>query len=260
MGGRAGPVGSGSDGRPKPAQEIAEAERLLRRLALVDGVAVADDVVLGEPLASDESRWLRRAIDDGLVTLGPCPPTCTTTGPHPRRWNDHVTTKSGGSSHLFRASAHGRPVLRREVVPALAAYARAVLELGHPADHAVVFPAAVGRRRPGRGVRRTLAATDLLLGRDGGRPRLQVLALDSRQATRRVATALDVHGSRDELPPPLQRELDGTLVDGVDHLWIVGPNSIDPPNHVFRLTRQRRDLRFDRVDAVPAWELPGRRS
>jgi hypothetical protein len=143
-------------------------------------------------------------------------------------------------------------VLHREYLPAIAAYARAVLDLGYDAAGSVLL----GRRSPLR--RRLHRFTADHVQADGefrdpdGSVQLYIVAKSDRQLTRRVATALDACDNLVALRPEIAREVCGVAAVKPRFLWLVGPNTVEPARHVFRVATKGDHLSFTRVDAVPA--------
>src|SRR6266498_3258817 len=83
------------------------------------------------PLAKDECHWFNVAFDEGLFVFGGCPPGCFRL----RKWKasgpDHFVTRAGAPRHMFSEPHAQTPTLNREYLPHVAAYARAIYELGY---------------------------------------------------------------------------------------------------------------------------------
>jgi hypothetical protein len=54
--------------------------------------------------------------------------------------------------------------------------------------------------------------------------------------------------------PIALKELEYVLDLAPRYLWIVGPGSVDPPTHVFHVTVDGQNARFERVGALPGPE------
>ena len=107
--------------------EMRAAESLVRALA-----PSGHEVPIPEPLALDESRWLIIAVEKGLLEFTRCTDACArTSAACSRSACDHFETGSDDPHHLFAHIGRDRVALHREYVPAIAAYARAVLDLGY---------------------------------------------------------------------------------------------------------------------------------
>jgi hypothetical protein len=144
----------------------------------------------------------------------------------------------------------GAVALHRDRVALLGAYARAVLDFGYEPERSVLL----GRQPTGlrfedrrAGLERVDAAFE---GHDGS-THLQIKCLGERQRTRRLATAVDAGGLVSRLSQTATHELAAVLARRPRFVWLVGPNSIDPATHVFRLTAFDGDLRFSRIETVP---------
>lgn len=210
--------------------EMRAAESLVRALA-----PSGHEVPIPEPLALDESRWLVLAVEKGLLEFTRCTGSCGRTGAESSA-RDHFETGSADPHHLFTRVGEQRVALRREYVPAIAAYARAVLDLGYDTEGSVLLgPPSEGEFRD----------------RDGS-VQLQIVAKSDRQLTRRVASALDACDTLVGLRPEMAREIHGVTVTKPRFLWLVGPNTVEPAGHVFRVAPKGHHTTFTRVDAVPA--------
>jgi hypothetical protein len=207
------------------------AERLVRALA-----PSGHEVPIPEPLALDESRWLALAVEKGLLEFTCCPDTCPSAAGATSSACDHFETGSDDPHHLFARASQTRVALHREYLPAIAAYARAVLDLGYDTVGSVLLgPPSAAEFRD---------SDDFV--------QLQIVAKSDRQLTRRVATALDACGTYEALRPEIAREVRGVTVVKPRFLWLVGPNTVEPAGHVFRVATRHDQTTFTRVDAVPA--------
>jgi hypothetical protein len=201
-------------------------------------------VPIPEPLAIDESRWFVFAADKGLITFSPCH--------EPVSRGDHFTTGTDDPHHLFAQVDGCHAVLRREYVPAIAAYARAVLDDGYHQDGAVLLAERpTARRLVQRSTPSHVHTHAIFPARDGG-VHLQIEAKSDRQLVRRIASSLDAHRRLGALRADLAHELESVTVVRPRFLWLVGPNSIEPAAHVFRVTAAGDDLAFTRVAVLPA--------
>lgn len=214
--------------------EMRAAESLVRALA-PSGHAIP----IPEPFAVDESHWLLLAVEQGLVEFGPCPATCRE---HESRFegrSDHFDTDDGEPHHLF-AGRGDEVVLRRDHVAAIAAWTRAVVELGHRREQSTLLRAHNRRMVHAR------------FDADDGKAHLLIEARPDRQSVRRLATALDASGSLKRLRPDVAAELAHVATIRPAYLWIVGPSTIDPAVHVFRIEPDDVDgAHFTRVPSVP---------
>jgi len=81
---------------------------------------------------------------------------------------------------------------------------------------------------------------------------LQIEAKASPRQTAALVQAIERHGLLTELPKSAAKEVEYVLDLSPRHLWIVGPGSLDPPQHVYAVER-RGDLNaaFTRVNVFP---------
>src|SRR5438270_12819391 len=90
-------------------------------------------VPVREPVLEDECRWFLAAVEAKLVRFRTCPADCFRF----RKWgvpgDDHFDTPAGKPRHLFSSPLGDPAWLNREYVPHIAAYGRAVLDMGYPA-------------------------------------------------------------------------------------------------------------------------------
>jgi hypothetical protein len=226
--------------------EMRAAESLVRHLA-PSGLPVP----ILEPLALDESEWFLTAVEKGLIEFTNCNGSCTRTARGRPRTRDHFETGGGEPEHLFTVDGHSA-ALRRDYIPCVAAYARAVLDLGYDDIGATLF----GQRATGRRLVNPFTTTTVRTGAEfpaaDGSVHLQIEAKRERQLTRRLATAIDASGRLSALPRDFAREIEHIVPVGPRYLWLVGPNTIDPACHVFRVRVDGDDATFHRIDTVPA--------
>jgi hypothetical protein len=224
--------------------DMRRAELLLERLTCVD-----IGVQSGEPLALDESMWFLAAVERRLVEFTPCGRACTGAGASAQATRGHFETDGEPPHHLVTPRVDGELAFHRELVPAIAAYARAVIDLGYRADRASLLRRrTVHRRRVDLKPIRT--RSDVELRSRDGLVHLQIKAMPSRQETRRLAAAIDAAGTIAELPEHHAQVLACVRAVEPRYLWLVGPNTVAPEAHVFRV-RGNGKRGLERVPAVP---------
>jgi len=227
-------------------EEMRAAEGLVRELA-PKGL----EVPIPEPLAIDESSWFLTAVDKGLIEFSSCNGgcECARRDQIPRR--DHFETDKHDPHHLFDG-VDAPLTLRRSYLPCIAAYARAVLELGYDADHASLFRQhQVGTRFANARTNAT-AQSEADFAAPNGVVHLQIVSSSDRQTTRKLATALDACGSFSALPDGVARVVKNVIVLRPRHVWVVGPNSVEPSGHVFSVCVDDDDALFRRINEVPS--------
>ncbi|MEK7426658.1 MAG: hypothetical protein AAB131_22785 [Actinomycetota bacterium] len=196
-----------------------------------------------DPLYDDEARWFMTAVAEGVVEFRDCPDDC----PRRRKWDapgpDHFTTPTGAARHLFSYPTHHTAWLSREYVPHIAAYARAILELGFASA-----PRSFSRYRK---YRRDLVhrraghsyETDAEFYNSDGTIALQIEAKKSPRDVAGLVAAIESAHRLSELAPKACKEVEYVLDLSPEQLWVVGPGSIDPALHIF-------DVRVDGLDAT----------
>jgi hypothetical protein len=208
-------------------------------------------------LADDEASWFGRAMESGLVTCHECVPSC----PRLRRWRvsgaDEFTTPSGEARHLF-SFPPDRPRLNREYIPHIAAWAKAILDVGYDPSRAAFSRYRVFARDAITRLAGTGYETDAEFYGPGEAIWLQVEAKRDARQVDAIAAQLDRAGDLRELPLGTVKEIEYVLELRPAHLWVVGPGSVDPPAHVFRVAVDGRTARFERLPRLPS-PLQGQR-
>jgi hypothetical protein len=228
------------------ADDISEATRLVESPA-PGGFPCPIRVALVE----DECRWFLRGIENGVIQFRECDPGCFRF----RRWNttgpDHFDTPSGRPRHLFSKPIGPEAWLNREYVPHIAAYAKAVIDHGYPIEDSTFslyrkFTHDLIAKREGQGYE-----TDAEFYDSDGRIHLQIEAKASTQQTEKLAREMARAASLAELPVGTVKEIEYVLDLAPRFLWVVGPGSVDPATHMFKVTVDGLNARFDSVDAFP---------
>lgn len=226
--------------------EMRAAESLVRNCA-----PTGIDVPIPEPLAVDESAWLLTAVDKGLVEFTHCTDACTRRARTRTSARDHFEIDRRGAHHLFAVVDREGLALHREYVTAIAAYARAVLDFGYDVERSSwLRDHEIGHRLATRFASAKVRSDAEFLASDGS-VQLQIKSARGRQHARRLANALDAHGSLSALPREVAREFNSVVPVNPRFLWLVGPNTVEPVNHVYRVKVAGDDATFRRVDAVP---------
>lgn len=164
---------------------------------------------------------------------------------------DHFDTSTGAPRHLFSSPRAGEPSLNREYIPHIAAYARAILDLCYDSARSSFSR----YRKYGR---------DLLSKRSGGSYETDAefydseggihLHVEAKKDARQVgviADQLDRATGLHDLPLGTVKEIEYVLDLSPRYLWVVGPGSIDPARHVFRVTVDGLNAAFERVERFP---------
>lgn len=201
-------------------------------------------LVWRDPLLPDEAEWFLATIAAGIIQFQECPESCD----RRRKWGasgpDHFATPSGAHRHLFSYPTSGVAWLNREYVPHIAAYGRAILDLGFgSAERSFSRYRRYGRdlvhRRQG-GAYETDAE---FYGADGS----IALQIEAKKSPREVAALVAAIGSAhrlSELSPKTCKEIEYVLDIAPQQLWVVGPGSISPALHVFDVLVEGLDATF----------------
>jgi hypothetical protein len=225
---------------------------VLETVALLESLAPGGrKVVIREPLVEDECRWFLEAVKSGLVRFRACDAACFRF----RKWgvpgDDHFDTPSGKPRHLFSSPLADPAWLNREYVPHIAAYGRAVLDAGYPAEaSSFSLYRTYGRdlvtKRVGRGYE-----TDAEFYDSDGSILLQIEAKARPGQVASLVRQLDAAQTLAALPPGSLKELEYVLDLAPRFLWVVGPGSVDPAPYVYAVEAHGLDARFRRVGSVP---------
>jgi hypothetical protein len=203
------------------------------------------------PLVDDECRWFLRAVEGEIVRFRECEATCFRFKKWKQTGPDHFDTPAGKPRHLFSKPIGPEAWLNREYVPHIAAYAKAILKHGYPIENSSFslyrkFSRDLISKRAGQGYE-----TDAEFYDADGHIFLQIEAKASRQQTSRLAGEMARAGSLDELPLGTVKEIEYVLDLAPRYLWVVGPGSLDPASHMFKVTVDGLNARFDPVDVFP---------
>ena len=150
--------------------------------------------------------------------------------------------------------------LNREYIPHIAAFAYAILD--HHYDRTACsfswyrkFSRDLIAKKAG-----TTYETDAEFY-DGDQVHLQIEAKASEKQTTALARAIERHGTIDELPTSAVKEVEYVLDLAPRYLWVVGPGSIDPPQHVYAVElRGPLNAAFNRVEGFLRLHVRIRRS
>ena len=246
--------------------EMRAAESLVRALA-----PSGHEVPIPEPLALDESRWLIIAVEKGLLEFTRCTDACAPSRRAHTAACDHFETGSDDPHHLFahigRAASHCTANTSRRLRPTPEPYSTSGTSPPEACCWSTIYPSSAGepvhRRQcpPYIPHKSRYGFRDTEFHDTGFRrvPRpdssvqLQIVATGDRQATRRIATALDaVRQPRSDSDQRLPARSRAAAMVKPRFLWLVGPNTVEPAGHVFRVARRGDSATFARCAAVPA--------
>lgn len=136
----------------------------------------------------------------------------------------------------------------------MAAHARAVLEFGYARDPGradfsqyFVFSRDLVTKRKGQ----TFEADSIFYDADA-RPYLHIEVKAEPAAIRRMAQVIDAYQELHRLPTRVLKEVEYVLDLVPKYLWLVGPGTVDPEMHVWRVdgTTMERML-FERMKCLP---------
>jgi hypothetical protein len=197
-----------------------------------------------DPLLEDEAEWFMSSIAEGIVEFEQCPDTCQRRRKHGAPGPDHFVTPSGAHRHLFSYPSSGTAWLSREYVPHIAAYGRAILDLG--------FGSALRSFSRYRTYQRNLVhrreggsyETDAEFYNSDGTIALQIEAKKNPHDVAVLVSAIKSAHRLSELQPKTCKEIEYVLDLAPAQLWVVGPGSISPALHVFDVVVNGLDATF----------------
>ncbi|MFF3671849.1 hypothetical protein [Microtetraspora malaysiensis] len=203
------------------------------------------------PLDQDECVWFLRAVTDGIVSFGECPPTCFRL----KKWGasgpDHFATPAGKPRHLFSKPVGDIAWLNREYIPHIAAYSLAVIRYGYdPNASSFSLYRTFSRDLIGKTHGQSYE-TDAEFYDDEGRIYLQIEAKASTIQTERLAAEIEKHGQLAQLPQSVAKEIEYVLDLKPAYLWVAGPGSVDPPRHVFAVAVNGKNATFSQASDLP---------
>ena len=67
-----------------------------------------------------------------------------------------------------------------------------------------------------------------------------------------IADAIDRSGELDAMPESVAKEIEYILELQPKYFWLVGPGTVDPERHVWRIGVDGLRATFERVDKVPS--------
>ncbi|MBI4575226.1 MAG: hypothetical protein HY722_03075 [Planctomycetes bacterium] len=211
----------------------------------------------GDPLSfrdaphPDECQWFRAAVENGIIQIRQCASHCRQNREpsQPRRDEFLVPHQPMNRRHLF--SLYQPASFNREYLPHIAAYARAILDFGYDVERSSFsryrsFSKNLLHKRAGQGYE-----TDAEFYDDTGHIHLHLEAKKSPRDTDAVVASVRSCSSLDRMPLGVVKEIEYVLDLAPKYLWIVGPGSVDPATHVFRVDVEGLNARFTPVDDVP---------
>lgn len=142
--------------------------------------------------------------------------------------------------------------LNREYVPHLGAYGYAILAVGYDASRSSFslyrkFSRDLITKREGQSYE-----TDAEFYGADGSVHLQIEAKASTPQTERLAESIRLHGELNELPVSAVKEIEYVLDLKPRFLWVVGPDTVDPPRHVYAVEVMGNNAKFSPVPGLPA--------
>lgn len=206
---------------------------------------------LREPLAEDESHFFNRALVEGVIAFRDCAPDC----PRLKKWGvsgpDEFVTPAGVYRHLFSAPASPTVWLNREYVPHVAAYARAILDFGYDRNRCSFSLYRKFSRDLITKKKRTSYETDVEFY-DGEKLHLQIEVKASDTQVVRIVKQIEHSSSLRDAPISVVKEIEYVLDIQPSHLWVVGPESIDPATSVYALTFSDQNVTFVPLRSFPS--------
>lgn len=203
------------------------------------------------PFSTDESEWFLRTAREEVFRFLTCPDDCFRFRKHGVAGPDHFETPAGKPRHLFSKPGDDVAWLNREYVPHIAAYGMAILGAGYDARRSSfslyrTFGRDLIAKRCGQSYE-----TDAEFYAGDGTVHLQIEAKASRRQTETLAAAIVAHGELQDLPETAAKEIEYVLDLQPRFLWVVGPDSVDPPRHVFAVEVSGNNAKFTATGRLP---------
>lgn len=208
-------------------------------------------VPIRTPLEPDECSWFLAAIDSGIIEFGDCADDCFRYKKWGARGPDHFSTPSRKPRHLFSKPTAEVAWLNREYIPHIAAYARAILDFGLDRSRSSLsryrtYSKVLLTKKAGGGYE-----TDAEFYGADGSILLQIEAKADRTQTDRLAAQMESTGTLRALPAKAAKEVEYVLDLSPTYLWVVGPGSVEPASHLYRVHVDGLDAAFEPIDALP---------
>lgn len=204
------------------------------------------------PLVADECHWFNVAFDARLLVFEDCPQGCPRLRKQKVSGPDHFVTRAGVARHMLSAPHAQTPTLNREYLPHVAAYARAIYELGYdPARSSFSRYRTFSRDLIQKRARQSYE-TDAELDDAQRGIYLHIEAKACPREVARMAAQLDRVASLAELPTTTVEEVEYVLDLAPRYFWLVGPGTVDPEQHVFQVGVEGLNARFVRRVSLPA--------
>lgn len=203
------------------------------------------------PLSIDECDWFLKAVSQEVVRFRGCPANCFRFKNYGIAGADHFDTPSGKPRHMFSKPGDEVAWLNREYVPHIAAYGMAILDGGYDGTRSSfslyrTFERDLIAKRKGQSFE-----TDAEFYDRDGNIHLQIEAKASPRQTETLAAAIIAHGELQDLPVSAAKEIEYILDLRPRFLWVVGPESVDPPRHVFGVAVSGNNATFTPMDGLP---------
>jgi hypothetical protein len=203
------------------------------------------------PFAVDEAAWFLRAVDAGIVRFRDCPVDCFRFRKYGVAGPDHFETPARKPRHMFSKPGDEMAWLNREYVPHIGAFGSAILSGGYDQSRSSFsvyrkFSRDLITKREGQSYE-----TDAEFYGADGSIHLQIEAKASAPQTERLAAAIIQHGELDDLPVTAVKEVEYVVDLKPRFLWVVGPDALDPPRHVFAVEVVGNNAKFSPVPGLP---------
>ena len=221
------------------------------------------DLIIKDPLQTDECRWFRAAIVNNIIDVRRCGPGCSIWKARQGRVthedmipHDEFIVSKGikrKARHLFEVTRdpNNRITFAREYLPHIAAYARLILALGYDQASSSfslyrTFSRDLNFKKNGGSYE-----TDAEFYDRGGGLYLHVEVKKDSKETEAVVNGLNSTGSLDGLNSTQLKELEYVLDLKPRYLWIVGPGSADPEKYVYSVKVEGLEAKFERMGRLP---------
>lgn len=203
------------------------------------------------PFSVDECDWFLKSVSQGVVRFRDCPADCFRFKNYGLAGPDHFDTPMGKPRHMFSRPGGEVAWLNREYVPHIAAYGMAILQAGYDGTRSSFslyrkFGRDLIAKRKGQSFE-----TDAEFYDPDGNIHLQIEAKASPPQAQTLAAAIIAHGELRDLPVSAAKEIEYILDLRPRFLWVVGPESVDPPRNVFEVAVIGNNATFTPVSGLP---------
>jgi hypothetical protein len=214
----------------------------------------SEKLVIKDDFLEDESHWFRAAIENHVVTVRNCVPTCPRLKKRMESGPDEFVANNGNGSirHLFSLTTPPNPTsFNREYLPHIAAYARLILGFGYDIHKSSFsfyrsFTKDLLYKKKGGSYE-----TDAEFYDSNGKLYLHVEVKSTPSETEKLVEGLNRTGSLSGIGAQHAKELEYVLDLRPTYLWVVGPGSVEPEKYVYKVSVDGLNANFELTEGLP---------